>query len=754
MRAVDPQATDVRKRPDARGPARTRRVAARAVARPRASDSSRSVARRRRRRPPGHWGLLAFCLATLAVLLLVHGVSTRAIGESGTPSGAGGSGSPLAEDTALLSAGDARTDPLRSAAAPPGRRIALTFDDGPDPRWTPRIAATLRRLGVPATFFVMGSQVVRHPDLAQRLHRDGFELGNHTFTHTDISGGGAWRRSLELALTERAVAGAVGVRPRLVRPPYSSTPDAVTSSQVGPLASVADRGYLIALTDLDTKDWQKPPVDAIVRRAVPRGGEGGMLLLHDGGGGDRSATLAALPQLVSRLQAKGFRFVRASELASLPRAAAEVPASPWESFQGSLLIGSLAVSRAVVAAVGALLALIAVLAIARSFVLLSLARRHRRLQRRLPFDPTFQPPVSVIVPAFNESVGVERAVRSLVASDYPDFEVLVVDDGSNDGTGEIVEALELSQVRVVRQANAGKAAALNRGMSETRHEIIAMVDADTVFEPDTLSQLVRPFADSGVGAVSGNTKVGNRRGLLGRWQHIEYVMGFNLDRRLYDVLRCMPTVPGAVGAFRRRALADIGGVSEATLAEDTDITLGIGRAGWRVVYAGDARGWTEAPSNLAGLWRQRYRWSYGTMQAVWKHRAAIWRPGEEQIGRRAIPYLVLFQIALPMLAPIVDVFALYGLVFLDPLPVVAYWLGFNALQLFLGVYAFRLDGEPVRALWAMPLQQFVYRQLMYLVVIESVVTALMGKRLAWQNVERSGDVQVASPAGGRPATRA
>ena len=600
----------------------------------------------------------------------------------------------------------------------------------------------------------MGSQVARHPGIAQSLHREGFELGNHTFTHTEISAGAAWRRSLELTLTERAVAGAVGVRPRLVRPPYSSSPDAVTSGQVGTFASVARRGYLIALSDLDTKDWQEPPVDAILRRASPRGGEGGTVLLHDGGGGDRSATLAALPRLVSRLQAKGFRFVRASELASLPQAAAEVPASPWESFQGSLLIGSLAVSRAVVGAVGVVLALIAVLAIARTFVLLALARQHRRLLRRLPSDPSFQPPVSVIVPAFNESVGIERAVRSLDACDYPDFEVVVVDDGSTDGTGEIVEGLELPQVRVVRQTNAGKAAALNRGMSETRHEIIAMVDADTVFERDTLRQLVRPFADSGVGAVSGNTKVGNRRGLLGRWQHIEYVMGFNLDRRLYDVLRCMPTVPGAVGAFRRRALTDIGGVSEATLAEDTDITLGVGRAGWRVVYAGEARGWTEAPSNLSGLWRQRYRWSYGTMQAVWKHRAAIWRPGEERIGRRAIPYLVLFQLALPMLAPLVDVFALYGLLFLDPLPVVAYWVGFNALQLFLGFYAFRLDGEPARPLWAVPLQQFVYRQLMYLVVIESVITALMGKRLAWQNVERSGDVVVASPVRGRPATRA
>ncbi|HEX8053845.1 MAG TPA: glycosyltransferase family 2 protein, partial [Thermoleophilaceae bacterium] len=297
-------------------------------------------------------------------------------------------------------------------------------------------------------------------------------------------------------------------------------------------------------------------------------------------------------------------------------------------------------------------------------------------------------------------------------------------------------------VRVQRQANGGKPAAMNRGIEAARSDVIVTVDGDTVFEPGTLRELVRPFRDPDVGAVAGNTKVGNRGGLLGRWQHIEYVMGFNLDRRLYDLLRCMPTVPGAIGAFRRAALVDIGGVSHATLAEDTDITIGIGRAGWRVAYAEDARAWTEAPASLAALWRQRYRWSYGTMQAVWKHRAAVVRPGEWRIGRVAIPYLVLFQILLPLLAPLIDLFALYGIVFLDPVPVVGYWLGFNLLNLLLGWYAFRLDRESPRPLWAMPLQQFVYRQLMYLVAIESVISALVGNRIRWQPMERTGAVEV------------
>jgi cellulose synthase/poly-beta-1,6-N-acetylglucosamine synthase-like glycosyltransferase len=254
--------------------------------------------------------------------------------------------------------------------------------------------------------------------------------------------------------------------------------------------------------------------------------------------------------------------------------------------------------------------------------------------------------------------------------------------------------------------------------------------------------IVQPFADPRVGAVSGNAKVINRGGLLGRWQHIEYVVGFNLDRRLFDLAECMPTVPGAVGAFRRRALLDLGGVSDVTLAEDTDLTMALCRDGWRVVYEEGAKAWTEAPASLNALWRQRYRWCYGTLQAMWKHRGALVQRGAAgKLGRRGLGYLLLFQVLLPLLAPVVDVFAVYGLVFLDPVRIIGLWLAFLLLQLLMGLYAFCLDGERLGPLWSLPLQQFVYRQLMYLVVIQSVFTALSGSRLRWQRMERYGSLQ-------------
>jgi cellulose synthase/poly-beta-1,6-N-acetylglucosamine synthase-like glycosyltransferase len=239
--------------------------------------------------------------------------------------------------------------------------------------------------------------------------------------------------------------------------------------------------------------------------------------------------------------------------------------------------------------------------------------------------------------------------------------------------------------------------------------------------------------------VAGNVKVANRRRLLGRWQHIEYVTGFNIDRRLYETWQCMPTIPGAIGAFRKEVLRLVGGVSGTTLAEDTDLTMAISRSGWRVVFEETARAWTEAPQSLGQLWRQRYRWSYGTLQAMWKHRRSVIDSGPSgRFGRRALLALALFQVVLPTMAPLIDVFLLYGLVFLDPLRTAGFWLGVLTIQMISGWYAFRLDREPLGPLLSLPLQQFIYRQLMYLVVIQSVATALAGVRLRWQKLDRLG----------------
>jgi poly-beta-1,6 N-acetyl-D-glucosamine synthase len=707
------------------------------LGRPR-SERGRRVARKIER-PPAHWLTLALFLGALVLLLLAQGVTTQTTGASGTPPNAStGTNSALHGHAALYVAGP--DDTLIPRETPVGRRIALTFDDGPDPRWTPAIAATLLRLHVPAIFFEVGEHVVEHPGIVSDLHRDGFELGNHTFSHTELSSAGRLR-GLQISLTESAISGAAGVRPRFVRPPYSATPDAVDPDQERAYAQIAGHGYVIALTNYDAEDWRRPGVDQIVRNASPPGDKGGVILMHDGGG-DRSQTVAALSRLVPELRHQGFTFVGLNSLLGASASEVDPAASQSQRIRGEMLIASLTVARVVTKVVAALLIPLAVIAILRAIVVVAFARIHARRARRQPKPVGFTPPTSIVVPAYNEATGIEQAVRSLAASDYPEFEVVVVDDGSTDGTGELVDGLDLDRVRVLREPNRGKAEALNTAVAASRHDVIVAVDADTIFEPGTLAALVLPLADPKVGAVAGNTKVGNRQGLLGRWQHIEYVTGFNLDRRPLDVLGCMPTVPGALGAFRRSALLEVGGFSSDTLAEDTDVTIALSRRRWRVVYEQQARAFTETPATWSGLWRQRYRWSFGTMQSVWKHRGALLRRRDGPIGMIGLPYLILFQISLPLLGPLIDVFALYAILFLSPV-LIAFWVGFNLLMLAQGAYAFHLDRESPRVLWALPLQGLAYRQLMYLVVLQSAASALQGLRLRWQHIERSGDIEVA-----------
>jgi cellulose synthase/poly-beta-1,6-N-acetylglucosamine synthase-like glycosyltransferase/peptidoglycan/xylan/chitin deacetylase (PgdA/CDA1 family) len=642
----------------------------------------------------------------------------------------------------------------QSSSRLPPRTIALTFDDGPDPTWTPRVLDVLKENGAHGTFFVVGSEVVRHPELTRRIVAGGNELGLHTFTHPNLQRIAPWRRTLELSQTQMAIARAAGVRTSLVRFPYSSKASAIDDVNWEIVRDAGEQGYLVVVNDLDSEDWQRPGVPQILHNATPAGTDAAVVLFHDAGG-DRSQTVAALREFIPAMQARGYRFTTVTEGLNVgiaqqrrprggtpvPMLALNEPARKFDTWRGSALVWTVRLTDAIVRALAVLFLVVGVLTVGRTGLLLVLASRHARRRRRRDWSwgPPVTEPVSVIVPAYNEKEGIEAAVRSLAGGDHPEIEVVVVDDGSTDGTAVLVERLRLPNVRVVRVPNGGKANALNTGIALARHDLIVTVDGDTIFEPDSIRMLVQPFADPTVGAVAGNVKVGNRDSMVAAWQHIEYVIGFNLDRRLYEVLRCMPTVPGAIGAFRRAALAEVGGISDETLAEDTDVTMALCRTGWRVVYEERAKAWTEAPTTLEQLYRQRYRWSYGTMQAMWKHRRAVFDSGDSgRFGRRGLPFLALFGVALPLFAPVVDIMLVYGLVFWDLTETVIAWLGMLALQLLTAAVAFRFDREPMGALWRLPLQQFAYRQLMYLVLIQSATTALTGGRLRWHKLHRAG----------------
>jgi cellulose synthase/poly-beta-1,6-N-acetylglucosamine synthase-like glycosyltransferase/peptidoglycan/xylan/chitin deacetylase (PgdA/CDA1 family) len=696
--------------------------------------------------PRAHWFLLLLALLLLFVELCLNGIISHVGAEGSGPRAS--LSHPAVAPPAVTGGGPVlRIDAGATATSRsmPADTVALTFDDGPDPLWTPRILDVLARHHAHATFFVIGSRVNEYPDLARRIVAEGNQIGVHTFTHTELSTLPAWRRTLELTLAQNAIGAATGRIATVMRPPYSSEPDAVTGTDFSAMRSVADAGYLIVLADHDTDDWRRPGTAAIVEAGTPPPGQGAVVMMHDGGG-DRSETVAALDLLLTRLSARGDRFTTVS--AGLGLADDAGSATAGVRLRGDAMRWAQTAGRVLARVLTVLVSAALSLALLRLGIQLVTTRVHlRRVRVRRRRRLRYLGSVTVIVPAYNEAANIAATVRSLVASDYPNVEVVVIDDGSTDDTFDIVRSLRLPRVRAYRQPNAGKPAALNHGVARAGGDFVVLVDGDTVFDPRAVGRLIQPFGEADVGAISGNTKVANRGGVLGRWQHLEYVMGFNLDRRMFEVGECMPTVPGAIGAFRREMLIELGGVPQDTLAEDTDLTMAILRAGWRVVYEESAIAFTEAPSTLRQLWRQRYRWCYGTMQAMWKHRRAIGERGPAgKLGRRGLGYLLLFQVLLPLAAPAVDIYAIYGLLFLPLSQVASVWLGFLALQAFTAGYALRLDGERLGSLWILPLQQFVYRQLMYLVVVQSTVTALTGIRLHWHRIARTGQAsQALSP---------
>jgi len=640
------------------------------------------------------------------------------------------------------------------------RLVALTFDDGPDPAWTPRILSVLESEHVPATFFVVGENGIGNAGLLRRMVADGDEIGNHSYTHPNMAEEAETGVDLELNATQRLVEAFTGRSTRLFRAPYFGDAEPTTTDELAPALIAQRRGYTVVGLHVDPGDWKRPGADAIVERTIGQVEHPGpdrssnIVLLHDGGG-DRAQTVAALPRIIERLTGDGYRLVPVSTLAGLDYDAVmpRVEGMDLTVVRADLLAFSLLGDG--VHALDWLFFFAIALGIARSLLLALLAVTARKpVPSKGPASPGR---VTVIVPAYNEERVIEAAVTRILESDYPDVEVIVADDGSRDRTSAIVATVFASEprVRLLTLENGGKASALNRALVHASGSIIVALDADTQFEPGCISSLVRWFADPDVGAVAGNAKVGNRVNLVTRWQAIEYVTAQNLERRALARLDAIMVVPGAVGAWRRDALGDVGGYPEDTLAEDQDLTIAIQRAGWKVIYDEDAVAWTEAPEGFGALARQRFRWSFGTLQCLWKHRSILRTRSPGGLAFVGFPQAWLFQIVFAVVSPLIDLALLVSIAGTavrvaehgwaqtqtDVLRLAAYWVGFTAIDLVCASVAWRLDMRERRMPALLLLaQRIVYRQLMYGVVIRAVGAALAGLGIGWGKLERTGRV--------------
>lgn len=619
-------------------------------------------------------------------------------------------------------------------------QVAITFDDGPDPEWTPQILDILKAANVKAAFFLVGKQAENHPELVRRIVEEGHEVGNHSYYHPNLAVCWPEHIRLELNATQLLIETITGRATTLFRPPYAADTSPSRLSELIPLQIAQELDYLVVLENIDPQDWAKPGADVILQRIKQQRRDGNIILLHDAGG-DRSQTVEALPKILDWLQSRGDTIVSLSTLLGISRDEVMPPLQQKDKSLSRFVSSTgFRIFHAVEEFLWAFMIVATALVVIRTLIVIWLAYRFRRQPQTGHLEP-----VSVVIAAYNEGKVIANTLQSLLRSDYAgDLEVVVVDDGSRDDTLAEVERISRidPRVRLIAQENRGKARALQRGIAAAHHPLLMFIDADTQCQNDTVSNLVKPFADAKVGAVSGHAKVGNLRTFISRCQALEYTCGFNLDRRAYDRWNCITVVPGAISAVRRSVIEKAGGLSLDTLAEDTDLTLAMHKQGQRIVYVPEAIAWTESPETVQTLARQRFRWAYGTLQCLWKHRDMVFNWNYRALGWFSLPSVWFFQIILVAITPLVDLFLLVSLPFGAWRALLPFVITFLAMDVILATLACILEREPIWKAWRILPMRLIYRPMLSYCIWKAIIRGIKGAWVSWGKLERTASVPV------------
>jgi len=634
----------------------------------------------------------------------------------------------------------------------------LTFDDGPDETWTPEILDILSKYHVPAAFFVVGLQAEKNLPILKREFKEGHEIGNHTFTHRNIAKVSEERASIELKLTRILIESITGHSTILFRAPYNADSEPSTMEEIIPVALARQQNYLDIGENIDPEDWQEGITSTeIVRRVLNAVKEqrGNIILLHDAGGETRQATVDALPVIINTLQKQGYSFTNLSTLLGKNRDELMPPlpgGSGYYLMQFNLVLATIVywLSNFFYS----LFIVFIILGLIRLLTMIVLMLRERRKEKKLLLDEREiigHPLVSIIVPAYNEEVNVVASIKNLLNQNYPNFNIIFVDDGSNDTTFQKIsdEFGNHSTVKSFTKPNGGKASALNFGIAQTNAGYVVCIDADTKLYPDAVSKLMvhflHPNAARNVGAVAGNVKVGNEVNLLTKWQAIEYTTSQNFDRRAYASINAITVVPGAIGAFKKEAIDEAGGFTTDTLAEDCDLTVRILRAGYVIENENRAVAITEAPEKTKQFIKQRSRWSFGVMQTFWKHRDTLFNKDYKGLGLWAMPNIFIFQFIIPFFSPLADLLMLFGLFSGNAAKIAIYYTIFMLVDVSISVIAFIFEKEkPGKLLWIIP-QRFAYRWIMYVVLFKSLLKAIKGELQQWGVLKRTGNVKEIKP---------
>ncbi|WP_027378051.1 polysaccharide deacetylase family protein [Kaistella palustris] len=642
----------------------------------------------------------------------------------------------------------------------PGHKIILTFDDGPSAEFTPKILRILEKERVPATFFLIGENAEANIPLVQRINRDGFEIGNHTFTHGNLAKMSPERAALELKTTRSLIECITGKSTVLFRAPYNADSEPQTYEELEPLVQSKRDNYIAIGESIDPNDWNpKMNGDSIVNRTIrfATQNNASIILLHDSGGDTRQPTVDALPRIIKYFKDKGCKFTTVADLMKVPESELMPPVQ--RSWKNDLNFFFASASYWLGQIIYSLFLIGIILSVGRMIFMGILAWLQTKREKKLRADShgiRRNLEVSIIVPAYNEEVNAVRTVNSLLNQDFENLNIVFVDDGSSDRTFENVKNafLKNEKVKVFTKANGGKASALNFGISKTNAEFIVCIDADTQLKTDAVSQLMKTFYLHGrpaeVGAVAGNVKVGNEINMITKWQSIEYITSQNFDRRAFSLLNCITVIPGALGAFRRKAVLEAGGFTTDTLAEDCDLTMRLHKLGYIIEQCNEAISYTEAPETIGQFLKQRFRWSFGILQSFWKHRDAIFRKKYKNFGRIALPNILLYQILLPFLAPLADLLLVVslilsglGLIVADPYHIILYYIIFSLVDILGAAVAFAFEKENFgKLIWMIP-QRVIYRQLMYYILFKSIRKAVKGEIQNWGVLKRTGNVKTA-----------
>ncbi len=637
-------------------------------------------------------------------------------------------------------------------------QVILTFDDGPDPTYTPQILDILKKEKVPATFFIVGLQAENNIPLLQRIYNEGHEIGNHTFTHPNIATVSLERASTEMESTRLLIEAVTGRSTVLFRAPYNADSEPTGEDELKPIALSKQQNYYTVGESIDPNDWQiGAKADSIYLKTVSQyeaNPEKGIILLHDAGG-NRQATVEALPRIIKYFKIRGVQFTSVAHL--LGKTKNEIMPKAHESFLSvdnfifdfGYWFGHFINATFWVAIILGFLRILLMFVM----VFIKKYKDHKNPPTYNLDNANPYPKVSIIVPAYNEEINAIKTIDNLLLQDYPNFDIVFVDDGSKDKTYQmILEAFGANiKVNVNTKTNGGKASALNYGINITQNNFVVCIDADTQLKIDALTQLMKRFTlatknNQEIGAVAGNVKVGNENTLLTKWQSIEYTTAQNFDRRAFDLINGITVVPGAIGAFRKEAIEKAGGFTIDTLAEDCDLTIRIIRMGYKVVNCVEAVAITEAPETLKEFMKQRFRWSYGVMQAFFKNKEACFNPKHKGLGMVALPNIFIFQIILPIFAPLADLVLIISLIWNHNNPdslhkIGIYYIVFMFVDVLVSMVAFVFEKEKLSKLfWLIP-QRFVYRQLMYVILFKAIKKAIKGESQGWGVLKRTGNVK-------------